>query len=76
VIEDIRVYLPIIIPLAIIQLGLMIFALVHAIRHPYYKIGNKIIWIVVIITLSIVGPVSYFILARSEERGEDSYNDT
>ena len=73
-IDDIMGYLPVIIPLAIVQAGLMVAALIHAIRHPRYKIGNMAIWLVVIVAVSIIGPVLYFVLGRGED-GEEDYHE-
>jgi len=70
-IEELLKYLPVIAPLAIVQLGLMVVALVHAIRHQRYKAGNMAVWIIIIVLISIIGPVLYFILGRGEEDGED-----
>ena len=72
--EEILRYMPVIIPLAILQLCLMVVALIHAIRHPKYKIGNMTVWIIVIIVVNIIGPVLYFVLGRGEE-GEDDYHE-
>lgn len=60
-------YLPIFIPLIAVELILAITALVHVLRHPNYKFGNKIIWIFVVILLQIIGPVIYFAFGRGDE---------
>ena len=39
--EDLKEYLPFLIPLAVIQLSLMIAALVSIFRHKTYKTGNR-----------------------------------
>ena len=39
--------LPFLIPLIVIQLGLMIVSLVHVLRHKTYRFGNRPLWIVV-----------------------------
>jgi hypothetical protein len=72
IIDELVRLLPIIIPLLIVQTGLMIAALVHAIRHPYYKTGNKVLWILVIIFVNLIGPVLYFIIGRGEEPEDES----
>ena len=70
--EKIIEYLPVLIPLIIIQYALMITALVHAVRHPKYKTGNMIIWILVILFVNIIGPVLYFIIGRGEAEEDDN----
>ena len=72
--KNLTEYLPVLIPIAIIQLGLMLAALVHAIKHPRYKAGNMAVWIVVIVLFSIIGPVLYFTIGRGEQ-AEDDYDE-
>lgn len=60
-------YLPLIIPLILIQFGLMIYVLVHILKHDHYKTGNRILWIVVSCVFSIVGPILYIVLGKEEE---------
>lgn len=59
-------YLPFFIPLIILQLILAITALIHVIKHPQYRFGNKGLWIIVVVALQIVGPVIYFTLGKGE----------
>jgi len=66
VVEQLLALLPFIIPLAIIQYGLLIAALVHIFRHKTYRVGNRVIWVLVSL-ISIIGPVLYFIIGRGDE---------
>ena len=63
-------YLPILVPLAVIELGLMAAALIHIFTHKTYRIGNRIIWVIISILINIIGPILYFIIGRSDE-GKD-----
>ena len=65
--EDLKEYLPFIIPLAVLQLGLMIAALVSIFRHKEYKTGNRALWVVITLLVSIVGPILYFVLGKEED---------
>ncbi len=56
-----------IIPLVLIELGLMIFALVDLIKREKVKGGNKVIWALVIIFINLIGPILYLILGREDE---------
>ncbi len=56
-----------VIPLILIELGLMIFALVDLVRRPRVKGGNKWLWAIVIVLVNVVGPLVYFVLGREEE---------
>ncbi len=65
--ENLVEYLPFLIPLILIELVLMIAALIHVIKHPHYKFGNKPLWIVIVLVVQIFGPVVYFVFGRGEE---------
>ncbi len=58
--------LQLLLPLIIMELGLTIAALIHIFTHNKYRIGNRIIWVIVSF-ISIIGPVIYFIIGRDEE---------
>ncbi len=60
-------YLPVLLPVMVIELVLMVTALVHVLRHPNYRFGNKVLWIVVVVLIQIIGPVVYFVFGRGEE---------
>jgi len=64
---DYMQYLPLIIPLGLIEIGLMIAALVHILTHKKYKAGNRLLWIIVSVLISTIGPILYFIVGRSDE---------
>lgn len=65
--EMILEYLPVLLPIIIIEWILAITALVHVIRHPHYRFGNKVVWILVVLFIQIIGPVVYFAFGRGEE---------
>ena len=60
-------YLPVLLPVIVIELTLAIFSFIHVLRHPHYKFGNKIIWSLVVLFIQFIGPVIYFIFGRGEE---------
>ena len=66
-IDEIIYWLPFIIPLYLLQTGLMIAALIHIFRHKEYKMGNRTLWAAVSICIGIIGPAAYFIFGKSEE---------
>lgn len=59
-------HLALLIPLIILQFTLMIAALVHVIKHPNYRFGNKGMWIIIVVLLQIIGPVFYFVFGRGD----------
>ena len=65
--EDMKEWLPFLIPLAALQLGLMIAALVSIFKHKEYKTGNRALWVVITLLVSMVGPILYFVLGKEED---------
>lgn len=65
--EGIQEYLPFLIPLVIAEWALAITALVHVLRHPNYRFGNKIMWVIIVLFIQIFGPIVYFLFGRGEE---------
>ncbi|HSQ16596.1 MAG TPA: PLD nuclease N-terminal domain-containing protein [Anaerolineales bacterium] len=59
-------YLPLIIPLILIQLALMIFALIDLGKREKTR-GPKWMWLIIIIFGELLGPIVYFIVGRPEE---------
>jgi hypothetical protein len=65
--DVLKEYLPFLIPLLIVQFAFSITALVHVLRHPHYRFGNKLMWALIVLFVQIVGPVVYFVVGRGEE---------
>lgn len=59
--------LALLLPVIILEFILAITALIHVIKHPSYRFGNKAIWIIVVLFIQIIGPIFYFIFGRGEE---------
>jgi hypothetical protein len=59
--------LPFLIPVLIIELGLMVFALVDIVRREYVTGGSKVLF-------SLLGPIVYFIFGRKEKKDDDTGN--
>ena len=60
--------LPLFIPLIIAEVILADTALIHVLRHPHYRFGNKIMWALIVLFIQVIGPIAYFILGRGEEK--------
>lgn len=58
--------LPVIIPAALLQLGLLVAALVHLLKRRRVKRGSVALWVVIIVLINILGPVLYFLLGRED----------
>ena len=59
-------FIPYLVPVLIIQLVLMITALVDLIRREHTR-GPKWIWVLVILLVSNIGPIIYFVAGRKDE---------
>lgn len=64
--ENISQYLPLILPILILQLIFQIFSLVDLFRTPKEEIRweNRIIWVLIILVFGILGPIAYFVFGR------------
>jgi len=60
-------YMPFLIPLIILQLILSITALIHVLRHPHYRFGNKVMWILIVMFIQYIGPALYFAVGKGDE---------
>jgi hypothetical protein len=65
-VDKIRELLPLLIPIVVLQLGLIIVALVDLARRAKTK-GPKWLWVLIILFVNILGPIIYFIVGREEE---------
>ncbi|ARD49685.1 hypothetical protein SporoP37_08850 [Sporosarcina sp. P37] len=65
-------YLPFLIPLIILQVGLAIFSAVHVIRHPQYRFGNQVMWLLLVLLIQFIGPLIYFVFGRGDHNGRSN----
>ena len=63
---SLREALPLILPLAAIQLALMAFALVDLARRPRVKALPKPVWALIVILGGLLGPIVYLLAGREE----------
>lgn len=59
--------IPFLIPVAIIQLGLQIAALINLIKRNKVRFNNKLLWGVIIVCSGIIGSIVYFIAKGDDE---------
>ena len=59
--------LPFLIPLVIVELGLLGYTLWHILTHKTYKRGNRALWLILaIVGMQFWGPILYFILGKED----------
>lgn len=65
--EQLKEFLPFIIPLVIVQLSLLGYTIYHILTHEHYKRGNRPLWMIVaIVGMQFIGPILYFVLGKEE----------
>ncbi|WAA12878.1 PLDc N-terminal domain-containing protein [Fervidibacillus halotolerans] len=65
--EELIEYLPLIIPILMIELILAAVALIHLVRHDQYRFGNRLMWILIILLVQIIGPILYFSIGKGDD---------
>jgi len=55
------------VPLVLVELGLLAFALYDLIKRKRVRGGNKWLWGIIIVVVEFFGPILYFVLGREEE---------
>jgi hypothetical protein len=55
------------VPIVVIQLGLMIAALID-LEHEDRRVrgGSKLVWALIIVFVNVIGPIAYFAAGREE----------
>jgi len=56
----------VVIPLLLIQVGLIVWALVDLSKRERVKGGSKIVWVLVILIFEFIGPILYLAWGREE----------
>jgi hypothetical protein len=64
-VENIREFIPFLVPILILQLLLIVVALVDLIRREKTR-GPKWIWVLVIVFINLIGPIIYLLVGREE----------
>ncbi len=59
-------YIPLLIPLIVIQTILMVAALIDLTRREKTR-GPKWVWVLVIVFVNLIGPIIYFVAGRADE---------
>jgi len=64
---DLGRFIALLVPLILVELGLLAFALHDLVRRERVKGGNKWLWGVLIVFFSLIGPILYLVLGREED---------
>lgn len=71
--EEIINFLPLIIPLVVIQVGLAVYSLVLLKNANKVIGGSKIVWVLIILFVNLFGPIIFLLIGRinDESSSED-----
>ena len=65
--NEIKEFLPFLIPLLAAQLALLGYTLHHILTHSTYRRGNRVLWLVItLVLMNFVGPILYFLLGKED----------
>ena len=65
--DQIKEFLPFLIPLVLAQFALLGYTLHHILTHSTYKRGSRTLWLIVtIVLMNYVGPILYFLLGKED----------
>ena len=66
--DQLKEFLPFLIPLVIAQFSLLGYTLYHILTHKTYKRGNRTLWLIVtVILMNFIGPILYFLLGKEDD---------
>ena len=65
--NEIKEFLPFLIPLILAQFALLGYTLYHILTHSRYKRGTRALWLVItLVLMNFVGPILYFVLGKED----------
>ena len=68
VLENISDYLPILIPLILLQLILIVLAVRDILKQEQFKFGSRILWLFIACFVSLIGPILYFAFGKGDQQ--------
>ncbi len=64
---ELKELLPFLIPLIIVQLGLLGYTLWHILTHNTYKRWDRTTWLIItVVGMQFIGPILYFAFGKEE----------
>lgn len=65
--EQLIEVLPILLPILVIQIGLIIYCLKKVVKKNNFNFLNKKVWIMIILFVQLFGPIAYLALEREDD---------
>ncbi len=73
--RDVLILVAALVPLVLLQLGLLAWALIDVAKRERVKGGSKLVWVLVILLVATLGPIAYLIWGREEPGVADVLED-
>lgn len=70
ILKEIIRFLPLFIPIIVIEYGLMIFALIQVIKNEVIYLP-KWGWILIIVLINIIGPIVFLVVGKKKVKEND-----
>lgn len=64
--SQLQPYIPLLVPILIIQLVLIVAALLDLAKRPMTR-GPRWMWVLIILLFQMLGPIAYFVIGREEQ---------
>ena len=65
--EQLKDFLPFLIPLVILQFALLGYTVYHILTHRTYKRWNRATWLVItLVMMNYIGPILYFLFGKED----------
>jgi hypothetical protein len=58
--------LPFLVPLIVLEVGLLIWALLDVVKRQKVRGDSKLVWILIIVLIEVIGPIIYLAIGRKE----------
>lgn len=66
--NDMADYLPILIPLIILQLVLIVLSVRDILKQEQFKFGSRTLWLLISCFISLIGPILYFAFGKEDQQ--------
>ena len=61
-------YLPILIPLIILQLVLIVLSVRDILKQEQFKFGSRTLWLLISCCISLIGPILYLAFGKEDQQ--------
>lgn len=66
--ENFGDYLPIVIPILLLQLILIVLAIRDILKQTHFKFGSRPLWLIISCCITLIGPILYFAFGKEDSQ--------